>query len=243
MTRIVFEGLVNARDVGGIPAGEGRVISQGRLLRSETPQLMTPADVTRAVEELNVNRVVDLRSPADGGSGPLGADGRGVSVSFFDLAPGSRGPGVDRTADGFLPGQLDHAAPVVGRVFEQLVDHDGATLVHCRTGKDRTGFVIAVTLAVLGASDADIIADYGRSASCFDAMNANLDAAGMPLADGAPEFARARPSTVGITELLRQLRTRWPTPVAYLTEHGVDPALADTVVDRLTEPNPEGTTA
>ena len=36
----------------------------------------------------------------------------------------------------------------------------GATLFHCVAGKDRTGWAAAILLKALGASDADIMADY-----------------------------------------------------------------------------------
>ena len=41
-------------------------------------------------------------------------------------------------------------------------------LVHCSAGKDRTGIVVALILAVLGVPDEVIAADYGLSASYLD---------------------------------------------------------------------------
>ncbi len=41
-------------------------------------------------------------------------------------------------------------------------------LVHCSAGKDRTGIVIALTLAVLGVPDEVIAADYALSARYLD---------------------------------------------------------------------------
>lgn len=45
--------------------------------------------------------------------------------------------------------------------FEVLADPTrGAVVFHCAAGKDRTGVVAAMLLAVLGVSDDDIVADY-----------------------------------------------------------------------------------
>ena len=58
---IELDGLVNLRDVAGIPTTDGRVVAAGRLLRSDNLQSLTPADVD-ALLELGLTDVVDLRS-------------------------------------------------------------------------------------------------------------------------------------------------------------------------------------
>ena len=235
MTELCFDGLVNARDLGGIPIGTGGRVRTGRLYRSETPQLMTPADVARAIGQLGVRRVIDLRGKRGGGSGPLGGEDRGIVVDYFDIAGGFDGQ-RDFSADGFLPSQLDLGAPAVGLILEHLVSEDGATLIHCHTGKDRTGYVIAVILAMVGVDDEHIVADYVRSSPIFLAMMANLRAAGMGVPGDAPEYARHAPSSVGIGAMLTRLRREWPSPQAYLASFGVDRELMAQVCLLLTVP-------
>jgi hypothetical protein len=226
VTQLHFEGLVNARDIGGVRTSDGRVVRTGKLYRSETAQLMTEADVAFAIGELGVRRVVDLRGVRLGGSGPLGADGRGVVLDFYELG-GGVDEHMDVSADGFLPGQLHRAAPAVARVLEEVVTTEGATLLHCHTGKDRTGFVIAVTLAMLGVGDEDIVADYERSRPVFETMLANLSAAGLGLPPEAPEYAQEAPSATGINAMLRRLRSGWPSAAEYLVSSGVEQELVD----------------
>jgi hypothetical protein len=226
VTELRFEGLVNARDVGGVPTSDGRRVRTGKLYRSETAQLMTEADVAFAVEELGIRRVVDLRGVRLGGSGPLGDDGRGVVLDFYELG-GGVDEAMDVSADGFLAGQLHRAAPVVARVLQEVVGTEGATLLHCHTGKDRTGFVIAVTLAMLGVSDDDIVSDYERSRPVFETMLANLDAAGLGLPPEAPEYAQEAPSSKGIIAMLGRLRSEWPSAADYLVSHAVEQELVD----------------
>jgi protein-tyrosine phosphatase len=129
---------------------------------------------------------------------------------------------MDVSADGFLAGQLHRAAPVVERVLQEVVSTDGAVMLHCHTGKDRTGFVVAVILAFLGVSDDDIVADYERSRPVFETMLANLAAAGLGIPADAPEYALEAPSTVGIKAMLGRLRSEWPSVSDYLAAHGVD---------------------
>lgn len=239
MTAHPFHGLVNARDLGGLPAGPGRRVRPRRLIRSETPQLMTPEDLRYALDELGVRRVVDLRGPRGGGSGPLGDEGRGWVIDFFAEAGGYEAQ-EDLTPDGFLPSQLDHGAPAVGRILAEVVataEAGGATWIHCHTGKDRTGYVVAMILAAVGVPDEAIIADYVRSSAVYDQMIANLTAAGRAVPDSAPLYARHAPSAVGVTALMAGLRERWPAGgEAYLTSFAVDPELIARARDLLTEP-------
>ncbi len=230
--QLVFEGVVNARDVGGHPIAGGRSVRTGVLYRSETPQLMTANDVALALDRLQLGRIIDLRGPRRGGSGPIGDDGRGVVIDFFELMGGL--DEVDMSAEGFLPSLLDGGGAAIGRVYELLVDADEPCLLHCHTGKDRTGFVVAVTLALLGVAADHIIDDYERTIPVFDEMMANLEAAGMGVLDTAPAYARDAPSPVGIRRLLRRLDAGWPSPADYLTDHGVAPDLIDEVVRRMT---------
>lgn len=203
----------------------------GLLYRSETPQLMTPDDIARAVDGLGIDRVIDLRGSRSGGSGPIGDDGRGIVIDFFELMGGH--DRIDPSAEGFLPSLLDGGGAAIGTIYQLLVEADGPCLLHCHTGKDRTGFVVAVTLALLGVSNDDIIADYERTIPVFDAMMANLTAAGLGVPDVAPLYARHAPSPAGIRRMLTRLGADWPTPADYLADHGVDRGLIDEVVRRL----------
>jgi protein tyrosine/serine phosphatase len=56
----------------------------------------------------------------------------------------------------FEPRHLD----LYSRYFRTLASADGAIVVHCAAGKDRTGLICALTHHVLGVSADDIMADY-----------------------------------------------------------------------------------
>lgn len=82
-----LDGVVNMRDVGGIPTHDGGVIAAGRLIRSDNLQTLSARDVRRLVDDLGVTDVVDLRSLAE-----LGHEGPGplvghpcVRISHFSM--------------------------------------------------------------------------------------------------------------------------------------------------------------
>jgi protein tyrosine/serine phosphatase len=56
----------------------------------------------------------------------------------------------------FEPRHLD----LYRRYFRALAETDGAVIIHCAAGKDRTGLLAALTHKVLGVSDEDIFEDY-----------------------------------------------------------------------------------
>ena len=75
MTRwIELDGVVNMRDLGGLPTRDGRTTREGRLIRSDNLQDLSEGDVRHLVEVLGVTDVVDLRSHVEHevtGAGPL----------------------------------------------------------------------------------------------------------------------------------------------------------------------------
>lgn len=232
-TSIEFDGLVNARDLGGMPIAAGGTVRRGVLYRSETPELMSAGDVTRAVGHLGIRRTIDLRGDR-GRPYPLGDGDRRRAIDFFTLAGGYEV--IDGSDEGFLPSLLAQGGVPVGRVLELLVEADGACLVHCHTGKDRTGFVAAMTLALVGVPDEAIVADYEASIPVYETMLANLEAVGLGVPATAPLYARMPPSPEGIRTMLGRLRTGWPSARAYLEDQGVPAAVLDEVVARLVDP-------
>lgn len=159
--RIPLAGTFNLRDVGGYPAAGG-VVRPGRLLRGDAlHRLDDQARTTLA--GLPVRTVVDLREDFEARLSPDALDGTGIAVL--------RLPVFRVTGDSFGPSPED-----LKTVYEHMVDECGAVLaaavghvataeaqpvlVHCSAGKDRTGVVVALVLALLGVADEVIAEDY-----------------------------------------------------------------------------------
>jgi hypothetical protein len=66
-------GTANFRDLGGLPTEDGGRIRPGLLFRSDTFQELTAADVDMLVRRLELQLVVDLRTP-----GEVAGEGRGL---------------------------------------------------------------------------------------------------------------------------------------------------------------------
>ena len=197
---IKLQGAVNARDVGGLPTGDGGTIRPGVLIRSASLGHLTDADVNHLVGDLGVRRVVDLRTDIEvdrDGPGPMHAQ-PDVVIHHLSLYPDTvdraelpAGPRVE-APDPVLPWQQERFAtahaPVVAaylRYLEQrpdsivaalraIAEPAGATLVHCAAGKDRTGVVVALALSVAGVDREVIAADYAHTQSQIAAIVGHL---------------------------------------------------------------------
>ena len=54
----------------------------------------------------------------------------------------------------------EHYANTIANALLIMCDHEGPVLIHCLEGKDRTGFVCALLLALSGADAQEITTDY-----------------------------------------------------------------------------------
>lgn len=162
--RVALDGVHNMRDLGGLRTIDGRTVKHGVLYRSDQLKDATEADLGR-IAALGLRTVVDLRTPAEiEAHGHFSADG--VAHHHVELLhlPWYRFPqaGPD-AAPAFLPqryiAMLETGAGAI-RDSLNLFTGKAPALVHCIAGKDRTGIVVAVTLALLGVPDADIADDY-----------------------------------------------------------------------------------
>lgn len=208
---IDLDGVVNMRDVGGMPTVDGSVIAEGRLIRSDNLQDLSEASIRRLVDEFGVTDVVDLRTHvevAQEGAGPLVGHPR-VQISHFTLyaddSPESGIPASERelpwetqarreaaartaaaprarsTQDRrphIVPGGVDHDDFWSGHYLSYLGQRpdsvvaslrtiaraDGAVVVHCAAGKDRTGTITGLALVAAGAAPEAVIHDYAASA-------------------------------------------------------------------------------
>jgi hypothetical protein len=159
-----FEGLHNFRDFGGYQAGDRRMAT-GRFYRSANHALVSEADLER-LAAMNIGVVVDLRRPVERERQPSRrwSDFRGVVIENHDPDEGGETWDVfmaewDLTYESYrayllryyerapyLPRLID----LYSRYFEMLGQSDGAVVVHCAAGKDRTGLVVALTHALAG---------------------------------------------------------------------------------------------
>lgn len=167
-----WDGAFNLRDLGGLPLRDGGVTAAGRVYRSGRPETMTDAGWT-ALRGAGVSTVIDLRNTPERQrreTDPLVAEGHSADVDIVhaptedpDDAEFMRvcGPWLDHPqsyADNtrMYPEKL-------AAVFTAIADAQGSVLVHCAGGRDRTGMVSAMLLALTGAETDAITDDYAAA--------------------------------------------------------------------------------
>jgi protein-tyrosine phosphatase len=161
---LVAEGLVNLRDLGGLPTDSGALTQPGRLLRSESPHTLTE-DGMRALLQLGLGAVVDLRMTSEREKHPSPLIDAGLDNVHAPIF----------TDDDAYPDHLATAGEVycwwlrergngIAGALKAIADAPHAPiLVHCHAGKDRTGVIVGIVLRLAGVSIDDIADDYALS--------------------------------------------------------------------------------
>jgi len=237
---IALDGAVNARAV--VP---------GVLLRADNLQSLSPRDVRWLVDEEGLEVVIDLRTDVEvqlEGPGPLTLESA-VRIEHHSLYPDS-GVNTDLDADTVKPwGRADTNEspdePSVVRAYMSYLSRrpdsivaairaiaraDGAVLVHCAAGKDRTGVVIALALDAAGVDRDAIVADYLATRDRIEAIFARLLSSPTYRAELEGDEAHTHGPVPGTMErVLDLVDQRFDGSVAWLCSHG----LSDEDVERL----------
>jgi protein tyrosine/serine phosphatase len=118
----------------------------------------------------------------------------------------------------------DRPEAVVGAVRALAEGGPGASVVHCAAGKDRTGVVCALALAVAGVGHDDIVADYALTAEVIDGVVARLAASPTYAEDmERRDVATHTPRAETMDRVLTLLDERWGGAEGWLTAHGFGP--------------------
>ncbi|MCW2696012.1 MAG: Two component signal transduction tyrosine/serine phosphatase [Modestobacter sp.] len=100
----------------------------------------------------------------------------------------------------------------------------GAAVVHCAAGKDRTGVVCALALAVADVEPEAIVADYAQTAEVIDALVAKLAMSPTYAEDMTTrDVASHTPRAETMRRVLELLDARHGGPVGWLAENGFGP--------------------
>lgn len=239
--------LHNFRDVGGLRTSDGRRTAAGVLFRSDSPHGMGDEEVGHLVNALRVRTLVDLRSDREvEGEGHHAELSAKVTRHHLPIA-GGPGNAIESAADGErLAARYDeyleqHTDSLVGAVRAIARTTHGASLVHCRAGKDRTGVVVALVLSAVGVVDDDVVRDYELTTSGMVKILAELRRSETYAANTRrlpDEMYRSDAATM--TAFLRILDERHGGAGRWLLGHGLEQDDLDSLVRHLVgEPAPE----
>ena len=144
--------------------------------------------------------------------------------------------GDGRGAAGVYLRYLDDRADSVLEALRLIAYSDGATLVHCAAGKDRTGVVVALALAEVGVTREAIVADYAASADRIELVMARLKASPTYSGDvGTTGVDKHRPRAVTMERFLDAMDADFGGAAAWLRAHGWAETDADALRAKLTK--------
>lgn len=180
---IPLQGVINCRDLGGMPTADGRRIRKRRLMRSADLHDATAEDMKQLVRMHDLEYVVDLRADYEVENAPdpiplmtgieyvhlpalsddaIGFSGlKNIVNDVKMLSRFSKDP-VETIEELYYKCVMGEYGKRAYKTFlnDLLKSGDGGSLWHCTQGKDRTGIAAILVEYSLGVSPDHIRRDY-----------------------------------------------------------------------------------
>lgn len=224
---LVFDGIENARELGGLVMQDGRAIREGVLVRSGELSTASDADVALLKKRFALTDVFDFRFELERSRKPdremegvtntwlstlpqafLGAFASGradsttvQSASLLEaLASYAFHPQAQEMAQKLYPAIVTDTTSQkrYGEFLRGVLEAKGGALWHCSQGKDRCGWGSAFVLAALGAGRETIVEDFALSNVSYEKAVEALSAQVVQKGGGEPELAFIR-AMVGVS--------------------------------------------
>jgi hypothetical protein len=213
MTReLDWPGCANARDLGGLRTLDGQCTRPGRLIRSGALDQLSPVGWL-ALRAYGVRTIIDLRNEDEIANAPLvGAPLTRLHVpldghdrEFWDEWASGPQFGTPLYYAPHLEHMPQHSAAVITAIARA---QPGSVLFHCQGGRDRSGMIAMLILALVDVAPDEIAADYELSVdtpAAGDAVAAGADAPVTP-----SDYLAAQGTTAGevVLRTLEQLDVR-----------------------------------
>ncbi|MFB7610530.1 tyrosine-protein phosphatase [Streptomyces gardneri] len=241
---VPFERLHNFRDLGGYRTADGGTVRWETLYRSDSLAKLAgagPDDLAR-FRALRVAAVIDLRYPWE-----IEAKGRlpeTEEVAWHNLSIEHRPYDQAEIDPDLAPWRYladrfaevaEDGAEEIRTALEVIAGADGPLVFHCASGKDRTGIVAALVLALLDVPDEVILADFALTELATERLIADWRATHPGRELRWPGYGRAPAEILRL--FLADLRERYGSVYGYVTGHvGLDPAVVTALRARLVEP-------
>ena len=151
---VYIDGVTNTRDIGGYAVSETSRIRVGMVYRAAYLHGITQEGLYHAREELGIKCELDIRTPGEGGAGVSSSLGEDILYYNYDGAFYSGIKSSERQKN-------------LANEIKVFADPNNYPLIfHCSLGRDRTGTLSMIILALCGVSEEDIYMDYELSFFC-----------------------------------------------------------------------------
>ncbi len=168
-----LSGAFNFRDIGGYMSVEGKTVRRGVVFRADSLAYLTIQD-RKTLKSKNIKRIIDLRDEREVVAAPdVFEDDDEITVIHIPLLEDYNSPPLHPETLTTEPVPdlsalyircVETCGARIRSVFELFSRPiDGATVVHCTAGKDRTGVIVALLLDLCGVNRNAILEDYAVS--------------------------------------------------------------------------------
>lgn len=201
-----WKACYNVRDLGGLATIDGVRTRRGALIRADSVGQLTEQG-RAALEAYGIRTIIDLRFGVEVRDDPSPfADHATIVLHNLPMNPNDiavtrslaaqRGSAVPYAATVNIAYLDTHRSQITAIMRAIAEAPEGGILFHCHAGRDRTGLIAALLLALVGVPAPTISADYALSfsavAETMDATLTHLESA----YDGVEAYVRA----AGVTE-------------------------------------------
>jgi protein-tyrosine phosphatase len=239
---LIWDGCVNVRDLGGHPLEDGGETRFGSVVRADSVRGLSD-EGWEALIAYGVRRIVDLRwheelaedppreLPVDVVHVPLLGE-HNETREIDQLVKWVRDPAA-RRGKFYVECLRRWPANFAGAITAVARAPEGAVVVHCAGGVDRTGLVSALLLRLAGVAPGHIAVDYAASEANWASRTAVwVDEAET---EDEREFRRflSRMPPEAMLQVLETLEEEYGGAAAYLRDAGAAPEDLEAVRRRL----------
>ncbi|HWF98477.1 MAG TPA: tyrosine-protein phosphatase [Steroidobacteraceae bacterium] len=167
----MFPCLLNLRDLGGYPTVDGAITRRRSLLRGDDLAQLSPQGLA-ALADFGLETVLDLRWPEEIAAAPSPVPRQLPRVRYESVSLLTDNPADWGALGGYCAKEqwkcavLERLQPQLRRALAVIAAAGpGPLLFHCVAGKDRTGVIAALLLALADVLPHAIAADYAASSA------------------------------------------------------------------------------
>ena len=232
---IALEGCLNLRDLGGYTTTEGKQTKWRTMLRSDSLHRL-PESSQQQLVTYGIKTIVDLRSPFEIATETYPLSQK-LPLRYVNL------PLIEENHKNIIESIkhqtllklncffLEERALALKKILETIATQQTPIIIHCAVGKDRTGIIAALLLAIAGVSIKTIAEDYHLSDRYLEPFYTNIRS--QAAEEGFAHLLESAPQT--IIDTFANLDRRYGGVNNYLTNIGLELSVRDRLKTMLVD--------